>query len=142
MTNLKSTFFPQNLTKCKCKLYLGSVAEMKGNEARSVFYLHPTKGELREVPPPGWPLSWKSLLLILATILSLGVLAFVISKIVNNKFRDSLVTTIGMTVSSCIMLVIVLVVFAKKIRLIGKPVLHTLPYYLALTRSCCEVSPY
>ena len=110
---------------------------MKGNEARSVFYLHPTKGELRKVL---WPLSWISLLLILATILSLGVLAYVSYKISKDKSIDNLVTTIGMTVSSCIILVIVLVVFAKKIRLIGKPVLHTLPYYLALTRSCCEVS--
>ena len=112
---------------------------MKGNEARSVFYLHPTKGELRKVV---WPLSWQSLLLILATVLSLGVLGYVSYKIAEDTLFDNLVTTIGMTVSSCIMLVIVLVVFAKKIGLMGKPVLHTQPYYLALTRSCCEVSSY
>ena len=119
---------------------------MKGNEARSVFYLHPVKksnkGGVTEAKTSRWPLSCQSLLLILATILSLGVLAYVSYKILKDKSIDNLVTTIGMTVSSCLMLVIVVVVFAKKIGLIGKPVLHTLPYYLALTRSCCEVSSY
>ena len=32
--------FFQNLINCTCKIYLGSVDEMKGNEARLIFFLH------------------------------------------------------------------------------------------------------
>ena len=40
---LSLVFASQALTNCKCKVFFGSVAEMKGNEARSVLFLHPGK---------------------------------------------------------------------------------------------------
>ena len=136
---------------------------MKGNEARSVFYLHPKKSNQEEVTntkPKKLPLSCQSLLLVLSTILGLGVLAFVLHKLANNKLMDkgNLMTDIGMIASSSLMLLYVGFVFAKRIELFRriakawrsmhgkrttykKPLLHTQPYYLAISRSCCEVSP-
>ena len=36
-----SLHYFQKITNCECKTFIGSVAEMKGNEARIVFFLHP-----------------------------------------------------------------------------------------------------
>ena len=136
---------------------------MKGNEARRVFYLHPVKksnkGELTKPKPKKLPLSCQSLLLILGTMLSLGVLAFLLYKLANNKLMDNLFTTIGTIVSSILLLVFVAIAFATRIDLIGRvvkawrgmqgkpprykrPLLHTHPYYLAISRSCCEVRQF
>ena len=151
----------QNLTNCKCKMFLGTVAAMKGNEARVVFYLHPksNEGHVAEANPRKWLPSSRSLLLILGTILALCGLALVLFLLKNNQFMDNLITMIGVIASSSLLLVCLAIVFAKRIDLIGRvvkawrrmqgksprykgPLLHTQPYYLAITRSCCEVSPF
>ena len=153
----------QSLTTCKCKMFLGSVAEMKGSEARVVFYLHPklSEGQVAKTKPQRFP-SVRSMLLILGAILALGAIAFVLYKLTNKQFMDtleSLITTVGVIASSSLLLVCIAIVFANRIDLIGRvakawramqgkpprykrPLLHSLPYYLAITRSCCEVSPF
>ena len=73
--------FLQNLTNCKCKTYVGSVAEMKGNEARIVFFLHPVDqlkdGHVSKVQPLRRSFV-VSVLLLLGLLLGLGVLVFVL----------------------------------------------------------------
>ena len=70
---------PQNLTNCKCKTFIGSVEEMKGNEARVVFFLHPVDqvkdGKVAKVEPLKNSVGIISLLL-LALLLGLGVLIY------------------------------------------------------------------
>ena len=133
---------------------------MKGSEARVVFYLHPklNEGQVAKTKPRNFP-SICSMLLILGTILALGASAFVLYKLANKQFMESLITTMGMIASSSILLVCIAIVFASRIELIGRvaeawramqgkpprykgPLLHSQPYYLAITRSCCEVSPF
>ena len=136
---------------------------MKGSEARVVFYLHPklNEGQVAKTKPRNFP-SICSMLLILGTILALCALAFVLNKRTNKQFMDtleSLITTVGMIASSSLLLVCIAIVFASRIELIGRvaeawramqgkpprykgPLLHSQPYYLAITRSCCEVSPF
>ena len=50
------SFFCQNLTNCDCKAFIGSVASMKGNEVRIVFFLQPVDqfkdGEVAKVESP------------------------------------------------------------------------------------------
>ena len=45
----------QALTNCKCKTFVGSVAQMKGNQARVVIFLHPVDqlrdGKVSKVGP-------------------------------------------------------------------------------------------
>ena len=46
----------QNLTNCTCKAFIGSVASMKGNEVRIVFFLQPVDqfkdGEVTKMESP------------------------------------------------------------------------------------------
>ena len=71
--------FSQNLTNCTCKTFIGSVEEMKGNEARVVFFLHPVDqvrdGKVAKVEPLKNSVGIISLLL-LALLLGLGVLIY------------------------------------------------------------------
>ena len=103
LTQAKNTVcYLQELTNCKCKTFIGSVEEMKGNEARIVIFLHPVD-QLKD-----------------------GVVARV------NPQRFSSFEHLGLLVQTW------------KRRLTGsssneKMILHTLPYYLAISRSTCEV---
>ena len=88
----------QALTNCKCKTFVGSVAEMKGNQARVVIFLHPV-----------------------------------------DQLRDGKVSKAGPFAH----LVPLVLRWKKKLRegsSTEKMLLHTLPYYLAISRSTCEVS--
>ena len=70
----------QNLINCKCKTFVGSVAEMKGNEARVVFFLHPVDqlkdGKVSRVKPLRSSFVVRFLFL-LGLLLGLGVLVYV-----------------------------------------------------------------
>ena len=82
----------QSLTNCRCETFLGSVAEMKGNETRVVIFLQPVNPprEGRQVltlKQSRWSFSPCSLLLALGTLLGLGVLGFVLYTI-KHKERD------------------------------------------------------
>ena len=70
----------QNLTNCKCKTFIGSVAEMKGNEARVVLFLHPVDqlkdGQLLEAKKTSWSSFIVGSLLVLGFLLGLGVLLY------------------------------------------------------------------
>ena len=67
------------MTNCKCKTFIGSVEEMKGNEARVVFFLHPLDqprdGKVAKKEPLRNSLGLVSLLF-LGLLLGLGVLAY------------------------------------------------------------------
>ena len=71
----------QNLTNCKCKTFIGSVAKMKGNEARMVLFLHPVdhlkEGQVSKVKPLRNSLG-VSVLLLLGLLLGLGVLLYLL----------------------------------------------------------------
>ena len=70
-------FVPYNLTNCKCTAYIGSVAEMKGNKARVVFFLHPAdQGKVVKVSPLKSSFGVLSLSRLLM-LLGLGVLVLV-----------------------------------------------------------------
>ena len=70
----------QNLTNCECKTFIGSVAEMKGNEARVVLFLHPVDqlkdGQLLEAKKTSWSSFIVGSLLVLGFLLGLGVLLY------------------------------------------------------------------
>ena len=70
----------QNLTKCECNTFIGSVAEMKGNEARVVLFLHPVDqlkdGQLLEAKKTSWSSFIVGSLLVLGFLLGLGVLLY------------------------------------------------------------------
>ena len=98
-TKTKNTVcYLQELTNCKCKTFIGSVEEMKGNEARVVIFLHPVDqlkdGMVARVKPQRF---------------SSLVLAQRWKKRLTGSFSNE------------------------------KMILHTVPYYLAISRSTCEV---
>ena len=87
----------QNLTNCKCKTFVGSVAEMKGNEARVVFFLHPVDqlkdGQVSKVKPHKSSLG-VDLLLLLGLLVGLGVLVYVLLGLgVQARGQQGLVST-------------------------------------------------
>ena len=149
--------FPlQNLTNCKCKTFFGSVSEMKGNEARVVLFLHPVKdskeGHVSKAKPKSMLPKCRSIILILGIILVLGVLIPGA-----DPFNLSNLYLYGMIASSSLLMAYIAIMFAIQVdlgsrilqgwkRARGQPIgdekhlLHTLPYYLAITRSSCEVS--
>ena len=90
----------QSLTNCKCKVFFGSVSEMKGNEARVVFFLHPVDqfkdGKVLKVDPGSGPF---------ARLVPLA-----------RRWRNRLTSAST-----------------------EEMLLHTLPYYLAISRSTSEV---
>ena len=97
-SNIKTIMsYLQVLTNCKCKTFVGSVAEMKGNQARVVIFLHPV-----------------------------------------DQLRDGKVSNAGPFAR----LVPLVLRWKKKLRKgsTEKMLLHTLPYFLAISRSTCEVS--
>ena len=65
---------------------------MKGNEARIVLFLHPVKDvkeghKVSQEKPTSMLPKFRSILLILGTVLALGVLAFVLTRFENNQQR-------------------------------------------------------
>ena len=72
----------QALTTCKCKAFFGSVASMKGNEARVVFFLHPVtefkEGMVSSRTPNKVVYRICFILLTLSIILGLGAVGFVL----------------------------------------------------------------
>ena len=83
--------FPfQNLTKCKCKAFFGSLAEIKGNEARVVFFLHPIGGlhggQVSKSAGKNWLPRIRSTLFAVGSLLALGALAYVIYRFTNKQF--------------------------------------------------------
>ena len=65
---------------------------MKGNEARIVLFLHPVKDvkegqKVSQEKPTSMLPKFRSILLILGTVLALGVLAFVLTRSKNNQHR-------------------------------------------------------
>ena len=63
-------------------MFFGSVAEMKGNEARVVLFLHPVKefkeGKVSEAKPKSMLSRFPSILRILGTVLALGMVTYVL----------------------------------------------------------------
>ena len=88
----------QTLTNCKCKAFFGSVADMKGNEARIIFFLHPVKefkeGQVSKAKPRSMLLRFRCILLILGTSLALGVLGYVLYSLTNEQFVEDFFTTV------------------------------------------------
>ena len=88
------------LTRCRCKTFVGPVADMKGNEARVVFFLHPVDqfkdGKVLKMEPGSGPF---------ARLVPLV-----------RGWRNRLTSAST-----------------------EKMLLHTLPYYLAISRSTSEV---
>ena len=82
MINFITLISPQSLTNCKCKSFLGSVAEMKGNESRVVIYLqpvHPSKeGKVSTEKQSKWRIGLCSFFLILGTLVGLFMFGFVL----------------------------------------------------------------
>ena len=72
----------QALTTCKCRAFFGSVASMKGNEARVVFFLHPVtefkEGMVSSRTPNKVVYRICFILLTLSIILGLGAVGFVL----------------------------------------------------------------
>ena len=147
----------QSLTKCKCKVFFGSVSEMKGNEARVVFFLHPrpksSEGNVTEENLQNWARTVTALLLFLG-LLSVVALVWALTNI---QIKDSLKSNIGVITCSSLLFLLLAPLLGKRMALKGRfieawrewrskppkertPLLYTHPYYLALTRSCCEVA--
>ena len=143
----------QNLTNCKCNAFIGSVAEMKGNEARVVFFLHPVnqlkKSRLSNVKPK-LANSGFCFLLLLVLHLALGILFAMMPRHRNDK-----VYLYAMIMPLSSLVVYLTAIFMDWVDFWSKAVLwwrkmrgltteemlllHTLPYYLAITRCTCEV---
>ena len=149
----------QSLTNCKCKVFIGSVSEMKGNEARVVFFLHPrpksSEGSVTEENPQNWARTVTCNLL-----LFLGLLSVIVAQVcvlTNIPIKYSLISKIGVITGSSLLFLLLATMLGKRMALKArfieawrkwrsKPpkertaLLYTLSYYLALTRSCCEVA--
>ena len=87
--------FPQSLTNCKCKTLFGSVAEMKGNESRVVFFLQPVnkQGQVSTRKKRSWMFSPYSVLYALSAIIGLAVLASVVGFGVFDRNTTTTTTT-------------------------------------------------
>ena len=143
----------QNLTNCKCNAFIGSVAEMKGNEARVVFFLHPVN-QLKERQmsneKPKLVNTGFYFLLLLVLHLALGILFAMMP-----RPRNDMVYLYAMIMPLSSLMVYLAAIFGDWMDLWSKAVLwwrkmrglpteemlllHTLPYYLAITRCTCEV---
>ena len=143
----------QNLTNCKCNTFIGSVAEMKGNEARVVFFLHPVnqlkENQLSNVKPK-LVNSGFCFLLLLVLHSAIGIL---FARMPHNDMATVYMYAMIMPLSSLVVYLATIfmdwmelwskaVLWWRKMR--GLPteemlLLHTLPYYLAITRCTCEV---
>ena len=151
----------QSLTNCKCKVFFGSVSEMKGNEARVVFFLHPrpksSEGKVTEENPQNWVRTVTCNLLLFFGLLGLPVIVALVWVLTNIKIKDSLFSSIGLIACSSLLFLLLAYLLEKRMALKGRfigawrewrskppkerrPLLYTHPYYLALTRSCCEVT--
>ena len=144
----------QSLTNCKCSVFIGSVAEMKGNEARVVFFLHPVN-QLKERRlsnvKPKLVNSGFCFLLLLGLHLALGFLFATVPRPWNDMvYLCAMIMPLSLLVVYLAAILIdwldpwsKAVLWWRKMR--GLPteemlLLHTLPYYLAITRCTCEVS--
>ena len=141
----------QNLTKCKCNAFIGSVAEMKGNEARVVIFLHPVN-QLKERRlsnvKPKLVTSGFCFQLLLGLHLALGLLFATVP-------LNDMVYLCAMIMPLSLLVVFLAAIFMDWMDIWSKAVLwwrkmrglpteeilllHTLPYYLAITRCTCEV---
>ena len=144
----------QSLTNCKCKVFFGSVSEMKGNEARVMFFLHPrpksSGGNVTEENPQNWTRTVAALLLFFG-LLSVVAFGFVWA-LTNIQIKDRNKSSIGVITCSSLLFLLLATLLGKRMALKARfieawrklrskpPLLYTHPYYLALTRSCCEVA--